>query len=570
MSIPTIGEATLRICGAWFTGFIFAADDRNVISINGHPLDLDMDWRGNSFSPRWFGVLEIDIPMDYLREDNEIYMSIVGGGTVSNMSLQLWDYTKAPGRKNAVIPPAINIPALVEAEDFSRQVGAGPNGNHVILGSNDTLVYKVNALITGDYSINYNYTTDRNGTAKYKLFVDDNETAIVTDLPRTGGWNNYADYSGGIIELTKGEHVIKLLAVDATRLDYLEFMNADPILVDSVYLNRNTYSIAPGASARMLAIISPIEASNKSISWFSTNESVLSVDQSGLIKTIAEGDATIIVTTDEGAHKDSCQVRVESIKVTGIEVTPADTEIALNYSTTLSAKVFRSNASDKSFTWESKHPDIAKVNKYGVVTGISPGDATIVATTLDGDFTSESVVNVRIKHIESVSITKEKVALNVGKTEILVADLLPLNASDKAVVWSSENTSIATVNASGVVKGVSAGVVKITVKTNDGDLSAQVEVSVVGSTPLTRPETLGISLYPNPATNTIFIKGMDKEAYSVKIYNVMGMQLLSEKINYEFESGIDIQHLPIGFYIVVLKSGTTFETIRFQKTSKRL
>ena len=88
-------------------------------------------------------------------------------------------------------------------------------------------------------------------------------------------------------------------------------------------------------------------------------------------------------------------------------------------------------------------------------------------------------------HVTGVTLNKNSMSLNSGSSEILVATVSPSNADDKSVTWSSDNTSVATVNSSGLVSGVTSGSATITVTTTDGGYTAQCSVSVSVPTPPT-------------------------------------------------------------------------------------
>ena len=155
---------------------------------------------------------------------------------------------------------------------------------------------------------------------------------------------------------------------------------------------------------------------------------------------------------------------------------------------TLTLTVLPENATDKTVTWTTSDASVATVAD-GVVTAVAPGTATIIATATNGtDYTSDdrtatctvtvtegfpSVVNVT-----GVVINKTSTTLTVGGTETLTATVNPGDATDKSVTWSSDNTSVATVDANGKVTAVAAGTATITVTTTDGSKTATCSVTV--------------------------------------------------------------------------------------------
>ncbi len=99
VAIPEKGEAMLRLCGAYFWTHVSTQDDRNIITINGFPLEFNSDWRGEDPQRNiYFGVLEIPVPLQYLRENNVITSTLLNTNTYTNVSLQVWDMSITPGR----------------------------------------------------------------------------------------------------------------------------------------------------------------------------------------------------------------------------------------------------------------------------------------------------------------------------------------------------------------------------------------------------------------------------------------------------------------------------------------
>ncbi|MDO5147334.1 MAG: Ig-like domain-containing protein [Eubacteriales bacterium] len=163
------------------------------------------------------------------------------------------------------------------------------------------------------------------------------------------------------------------------------------------------------------------------------------------------------------------------IDVTGVMVKAGKAELEIGESTQLSVMVLPDNASDKTVTYTSSNSSVAEVNESGLVTAMAQGTARITATAgQKSDFVD---ITVNPKKVESVTLDTNTLTLTVNTTKTLIATIAPANASNKIVTWTSSDTSVATVS-EGVVKGVSVGTAVITVKTDDGDLTAQCEVTV--------------------------------------------------------------------------------------------
>ena len=113
VQVPEKGEAQLRLCGAYFYTHVTNPDPRNVVTINGFPLEFSGDWRGEENGRNiYFGVLEIPIPVEYLRENNVIESTLLNVSTYTNVDLKVWDMSMEPGRTEATGETTIAVTGL--------------------------------------------------------------------------------------------------------------------------------------------------------------------------------------------------------------------------------------------------------------------------------------------------------------------------------------------------------------------------------------------------------------------------------------------------------------------------
>ncbi|MBS4053388.1 MAG: Ig-like domain-containing protein [Thermaerobacter sp.] len=260
---------------------------------------------------------------------------------------------------------------------------------------------------------------------------------------------------------------------------------AQPVRVTGVTLNAANLNLVLGATWSIGATVSPANASNPAVVWSSSNAAVATVNVHGLVAAVAPGLAIITVRTQDGNFTAQAVVEVAALIVapTSIIVTPATLNLVIGASGTLSALVLPHNATNRSVVWASLHPLVAEVSATGVVTGISPGTASIVATTQNGTHEATAVVTVPVPAIPVTGITTPPgvVAMTTsttGTTRTITATILPANATIRLVRWASNNPFVATVNATGVVTAVSPGTANISVTTLDGGFVAWVEVQV--------------------------------------------------------------------------------------------
>jgi uncharacterized protein YjdB len=173
------------------------------------------------------------------------------------------------------------------------------------------------------------------------------------------------------------------------------------------------------------------------------------------------------------------------VSVTGVTLTPATQELtAVGATVQLTATVAPENATNKNVTFTSSLPEVATVDAAtGLVTAVANGETTITVTTEDGSKQATAKITVNIPPVSvavtGVTLTPETAELkNVGETLQLTAAVSPENATNKSVTFSSNNTQVAIVSASGLVTAVSEGTATITVTTADGNKTATSVITV--------------------------------------------------------------------------------------------
>lgn len=292
------------------------------------------------------------------------------------------------------------------------------------------------------------------------------------------------------------------------------------ISVTGVSLNPATMSLVVGSTGTLTATVSPSNATNKAVTYSSSNPAVAKASSDGVVTALAAGSTTITVKTADGGKTATCIVTVKkaTVAVTGVTVTRSSMTLGVGESYKLGYSIKPSNATDQSVTWFSRYAPVAKVASDGTVTGISPGTAEIVVLTNDGNYTASCMITVKAVSVAvtGVSLDKSSMSLVAGSTGTLKATIAPSTATNKGVTWSSSNTAVATVSTSGVVTAKAAGSATITCTTSDGGKTASCMVTVttasvavtgVSVTPtslsLTAGETyrLGATISPSNATN---------------------------------------------------------------------
>lgn len=253
--------------------------------------------------------------------------------------------------------------------------------------------------------------------------------------------------------------------------------------VTGVQLGSSSLSLEVGGSANLMATVLPSNATDKSVSWSSSNSGVAIVDNNGKVTAVAAGSAVITVTTTDGGKTATCTVTVTNpaIPVQSVSLDKTTLNLNVGENSTLVATVLPANADNQAVTWSSSNTAIATVDASGKVTAVAAGSAVITVTTTDGGKTATCTVTVTnpAVPVQSVSLNKTELSLNVGESVTLTATVLPENADNKAVTWSSSDAAVATVDSNGKVSAVAAGSAVITVKTTDGEKTATCTVTVI-------------------------------------------------------------------------------------------
>jgi len=276
---------------------------------------------------------------------------------------------------------------------------------------------------------------------------------------------------------------------DKTKFGSIEItVSAATVPVTSVTVAGDAAMTVDGEQT-LTATVAPANATDKTVTWKSSDATVATVDANGKVVAKKAGEVTITATAGgvsgtlkiTVSDKAPTVIPVQSVTVTGKQ------ELVEGASTTLTATVAPADATDKTVTWKSSDESVATVDKDGVVTAKKAGTVTITATA--GGVSGTLHITVTAKPVETVPVTSVEVTVeagttvSVGKTLQATATVKPGNATNKKVTWKSSDESIATVDANGVITAKKAGKVVITATSTDGtDKSGSVEITVVDET----------------------------------------------------------------------------------------
>ena len=359
-----------------------------------------------------------------------------------------------------------------------------------------------------DVSVLTNYTGEPNVSAvgvsldkcEYTLAVGEIGTLTASTLPRDAShkavtWttsNNevatvmYSDKNTGSIKaIGTGTAIITATTTDGSNKSAVCVLTVeDPVLATSITLNKTSSIICLGHRDILSVMIMPEEATFKNVKWASNNTSVASVSSSGEVMGNSIGTAIITVTTTDGSNLSAyCEVNVvDYVTVSSVSLNATELSLKEGGTAQLTASVLPKNATNKSVTWSSSDENVATVDDNGLVTAEATGTAIITATANDGSGITSScsvTVSPRTILVSSVELSQMELSLDEGETAQLTASVLPDNATDKSVTWSSSDENVATVDDNGLVAAVAAGTATITTTANDGSgVSASCAVTV--------------------------------------------------------------------------------------------
>ena len=170
------------------------------------------------------------------------------------------------------------------------------------------------------------------------------------------------------------------------------------VAVTGITLDQTTLELKEGQSATLSATITPENATDKTVTWSSSDETIATVSSTGTVSAVKEGSATITVTTKDGNKTATCTVTVtkdtETVAVTSVSLDKTSLTLEKDQTAVLTATVAPDNATDKTVTWSSSEETVATVSSDGTVTAIGAGEATITVTTKDGNKTATCTVTV--------------------------------------------------------------------------------------------------------------------------------------------------------------------------------
>lgn len=322
--------------------------------------------------------------------------------------------------------------------------------------------FDLSAIVT-DSKANVTWTSSNESVATVTLSETDKYTVTVTGIK-------------------KGTAVIKAIQEVNGVKKYAECEVNITEPVQNITLVPTVLEIDKGEQYPLKLIFEPERADNTEVRWVSSDESVATVSEAGVITAVEGGDCTISVVTLDGIKVAACKLHVR-VPVTSI--TLSQTQVVCSFSLgtyQLSYSILpEGDGVNTKVVWESSNPEVMTVNQNGFVTFHKPGNATILCQTEDIGTeginlvaTCEFVVE---QPVTSVSLDYTDVTLKIGETFRLTSKVLPDDATNKQLTWVSSDTSVVTVE-DGMLTAVAGGSAAVMVQSVDSGVTALCNVLV--------------------------------------------------------------------------------------------
>lgn len=329
-------------------------------------------------------------------------------------------------------------------------------------------------------------TVDMTTTPTYQLLatvLPVNTPGANDGIDRTVIWESSntkvatVDQNGLVTFVKPGAAAIVAKTADGAYIATCNFTVVEPVSKVEI-TSDNITDMLVGQTISLTAEVLPLTASNRTVSWTSTDTNVCTIDSNGKLTAKGPGDTVIWCSSIlDGNVNDYILVHVIE-PVDGVVLNLSETTVRKNTEFWLFATVFPATAEYKDVEWSSSDTNIATVDEYGKVTTIQPGTATITVINPHSGNSASCVVTVTESVLGITLKTGDSETMFVGAKYTIIPEIEPIDAQDKSVTYYSSDETIATVNDKGVVTALKGGECDIIVTTNDRQLSAKCHITV--------------------------------------------------------------------------------------------
>lgn len=306
---------------------------------------------------------------------------------------------------------------------------------------------------------------------------------------------------------------------------FLISCSEDEPVVTGISLDKSELTLKIGESYQFKLSHMPLKAKSPKCQWYLSkyypncegceSYEVGTIDQNGLFTAIRDGEVYVTVFTLEDydpvtykSYDATCKVTVLPIEATSLTLNKTEEIMNIGETISLEAKIEPENTTHKDVKWESNNPNIVSVRNdevFGgkaVVTALQEGEAIITASV--GSITATCKITVNPTKLEGISFDQAEKTVKEGESFVLTPVFTPENASNKKVIWTSSNQSIATVDQEGKVSTHSFGECIIKAISEDGGFEAICKVIVLEPT---IEEAIKVNIYGSYTSFNGFVTG---------------------------------------------------------------
>ncbi len=267
--------------------------------------------------------------------------------------------------------------------------------------------------------------------------------------------------------------LVLFLGFGQERISAVEIAATNP----KISLSYGSTSMLKGNTYTLKATIKPSNYEDKRVSWSSSNESVATVEN-GVVKAHSVGTATITARLEATGATAKKTINVKPVYASKVTINTSAFEMSNGEQKQLTATVSPSNVEKNGVSWKSSKTSVVSVDQNGLVTAHKNGTAYITATSNDGKRKATVLVKVTVPSPSNLIISSTTDTINKNQQLKLNVSVEPKGSDAGKFIWSSSNSSVASVNSSGYITGRKAGTVTITVKAKNGGASASIYITV--------------------------------------------------------------------------------------------
>lgn len=340
------------------------------------------------------------------------------------------------------------------------------------------VIVSPNYIAVSNVKLNKTSTTLSIGSTESLTGTVVPSNATNKDMTWTSSDNSIATVSNGKVTAKKtGTAIITVTSGNKKATCIVNVVNT--ISLKGISINKTTTTIKEQAAETLTITYSPSNATNKKITWKSSNTNIATVDNNGKVTAKKAGTATITAVSNDGGHVATCKVTVEAIskKVTSVTLDKKELTILTGEKANLKVTINPNYAENKNIKWETSNKSIAKVDN-GEITAISPGSAEIKVITEDGEKEAICKVTVIAAPIKSITFKEEEQIVYVDTETTLKTISDPIDSVIENPIWTSSNELVATVE-NGIVKALSIGETTITISNEDKSITASTIIKVI-------------------------------------------------------------------------------------------